>query len=69
MVIESAILISAISLMPIEKNITLDHIKKTPYELLYSVENIPNKNTMEYNTITTKELITINNENSLIWPR
>lgn len=69
MVIESAILISAISLMPIEKNITLDHIKKTPYELLYSVENTPNKNTMEYNTITTKELITINNENSLIWPR
>lgn len=28
-----------------------------PYELLYKIEEKPNKNTMEYNTLTTEELV------------
>jgi hypothetical protein len=66
MIIESTILISAIALIPMEKTLSLDYIKKTPYELLYKMENTPNKNTIEYNTITIEELIMTNNKNLLL---
>jgi hypothetical protein len=33
-----------------------------PYESLHEIDQNPNKNTLEYNTMTTKELIIIQNQ-------
>lgn len=37
-----------------------------PYEDLYPIQKKPNKNTLEYNTMTTEELIREQNEKILI---
>lgn len=31
--------------------------REIPYEILYKIEEKPNKNIMEYNTMTTEELV------------
>lgn len=64
MIIKPAIVLSTITLVPIDIKPLIDNIIiKVPYESLYNIDTIPNKNTMEYNTMTMEELIKINNEN------
>lgn len=36
-----------------------------PYESLYQIDSTPNKNTLEYNTMTTEELVRIQNQKIL----
>lgn len=64
MIIKPAIVLSTITLVPVDIKPLIDNIIiKVPYESLYNIDTIPNKNTMEYNTMTMEELIKINNEN------
>lgn len=65
MFIKSAILITTISTPTLNNDPIILPVAKNaiPYEFLYPVETKPNKNTMEYNTMTMEELIRINNEN------
>lgn len=64
MIIKPAIVLSTITLVPADIKPLIDNIIiKVPYESLYNIDTIPNKNTMEYNTMTMEELIKINNEN------
>lgn len=61
MIIETTILLSTISLFQCEQLFYLDKSAYTKYSCLYSSTDL-NKNTIEYNTMTTEELIKINNE-------
>jgi hypothetical protein len=63
MIIKSTIVLTTLSIIPIENNFVLINFQKIPYESLYYIETIPNKNTIEYNTMTMEELIKNNNEN------
>jgi hypothetical protein len=64
MIIKSVITLSAISLTTVNTTLFFNKltINKIPYESLYNIDTIPNKNTMEYNTMTMEELIKNNNE-------
>ena len=64
MIIKSAIILSTIPFVPVDIKPLIDNIIiKVPYESLYNIDTVPNKNTMEYNTMSMEELIKINNEN------
>jgi len=52
---------TSLELLPMENK----YAESIPYESLYEIDQTPNKNTLEYNTITQEELVRSQNQKIL----